>query len=580
MDGVEAAAACVKWEALIVPDSTGARSAGYMVDLTVVIVSYNVKPYLALALRTALMACRSISAEIIVVDNASIDGSADMVEEEFIPGATKEQSGQRGSTEIRLIRGARNIGFAAGNNLGIREAEGRYVLLLNPDVVVHQKAFEVLVRYMDDHLDVGASSGRITNPDGTNDPGGRRGAPSPSAAFYHMVGLSYIFPRSRRFARYKLTYLDENQVAEVESLSGCFMCVRRRAIDQIGMLDESFFMYGEDLDWCYRIRSGGWKIVSHPEAEIVHFRGESTRSLPKIRQLYEFHRAMRIFVHKHLSSKRSGVMIALIELGIVIRGVGVYLWRLFQATLDPLLDLALLALALVTALGLRTLSGWVVPPFSLQEWLLTGTVFIASGTIGALLTKLYEHGRPNVLRALTASAIGGALCVVAIFFIKTINFSRIVTGLIWLLAATFIAGWRCLLQQRSRQPQNRVLVLGCGEKARAFLQTLASPATLETDEPHHYHVIGVIRGSDDAPGCASVEQYPVLGDLNDLPLLLRRLEVDELFVAWEHYKYSDILALTRRGYGPRRIRLIPDGLPTGEPQTPEQWPLINLDKHS
>ncbi len=567
MDGLEASVSGAQGAALTTTETMAPDDAG--VDLSVLILSYNVKSFLELALKTALDACRSIRAEIVVVDNASGDGSADMVDDGFV-----DDGGDRG-TPVRLIRSPRNVGFSAGNNLGIEVARGRYVLLLNPDVVVHQSAFETLLAHMDEHSDVGAIGGMITNPDGTKDPRARRGTPSPSAAIYHMTGLSHIFPRSPRFGKYKLTYLDDEHAVEVEALSGCFMCVRREAIDQVGMLDEAFFMYGEDLDWSYRIRAAGWKIVYEPAAEIVHFGGESTRTLPKLRQLYEFHRAMRIFVRKHLAEQRSKPVVALIELGIVVRGVGTYLWRLARAAAIPVFDLLLLAASLAAAFGVRTLTGWVVPDFHLRDWALIGAVFVGAGSVGVLLTSLYGGERSSGARALVAAAIGGAVCVVAIFFIKTINFSRIVTGLTWAFAGLLAAAWRSAIYRRAPRPENRVLVLGCGEKAAALLSMLAASTG---SSARRCQIVGLIRGSDDPAGGAAVGGYPVLGDLSDLPLLLRRLKVDELFVAWEHYRYSDVLSLTRRGRGPRRIRLIPDDVAEGSGQSPEDWPLINLDR--
>lgn len=563
MDGVEAADTRASEEDLTVADQRG----GATPDLTVLILSYNVRPYLALALRTAEAACRPIDAEILVVDNASSDGSAEMVEQEFI--------GRReGDVPVRLIRSPRNLGFAAGNNLGLAAARGRHVLLLNPDVVVHPHALEALVRYLDAHPDVGAAGGRIINPDGTSDPGARRGFPSPLATFCHMVGLSYVFPRSSRFGRYNLSYLDDGHEQEVGAISGCFMCVRREVVDQVGALDEAFFMYGEDLDWSYRIRSAGWKIAYVPQAEIVHFKGESTRSLSRWRQLYEFHRAMHIFVRKHIAGKHRWPVVALIELGIALRGIGASVWRLTRIASVPLADLLLLALCLVAALSIRTLHHWGIPPFSVRQWVLVGAVFAASGGAGAWLVGLYRGRRHEPLRALVATAIGAALCIVAIFFIRTINFSRIVTGLTWLFTGALAAGWRSLLSPRTAPLAGHGLVLGCGPRAASFLRMYAAGAG-------DYEIVGLIRGREDDAACTSLEGRPVIGELDDLPILLRRLRVDDLIVAWEHYRYSDLLALTRRGGRyPRRVRLVPDGLQQPDrAATPDDWPLIDLDIH-
>ncbi|HDS74818.1 MAG TPA: hypothetical protein ENN56_04675, partial [Firmicutes bacterium] len=365
----------------------------------------------------------------------------------------------------------------------------------------------------------------------------------------------------------------------VEGLSGAFMCVRRTVIDQVGGLDEEFFMYGEDLDWSYRITEAGWKLAYVPQAEIVHFKGESARTMPRLRQLYEFHRAMVIFVRKHIAKTRNPLSVALIEAGIVLRGIGVTLWRFFLAILRPLLDVSLLAVAVVLALATRSLSGWTVPPFTGNEWALISFVFIVSGIAGAAVTGLYRKQpgameRTDAGRAILAAVVGAAICIVAMFFIKTINFSRIVTGLAWMYAGGLAAAWRWIVAPSGNRPRGRGIVVGCGARANAFLEEFVKPA-------RNYHVMGVVRGTDDDPECSSVAGYPVIGDLSDLPILLRRLKVDDVIVAWEHFRYADVLGFVRRGGGyPQRVRLVPDGLDlNGAAQTTASegdWPLIDV----
>ena len=517
MDGLEAPLAVVDREAV---------NLGRTLDLSVVILSYNVRDLLSLAIRTSLAASRDLAAEIIVVDNASPDGSADMVEETF--------------PEVKLIRSDENLGFAGGNNLGLKTARGRHVMILNPDVVVHPRAFRSLVSYLDTHPETGAVGGRIINPDGTSDPGAKRGFPSPSAAFYRLVGLSYIFPRSRRFAGYNLTYMSPDEASdEVEALSGAFMCVRGEAFDEVGGLDDDYFMYGEDLDWCYRIRSAGWKIAYVPEAQIVHFRGQSTRTIPRLRQLYLFHQAMHIFVKKHIAPKSSGLFVAFMEAGIFARGLMVTAWRLAMAAVAPALDTAVVLASLVLAIALRTLTGWTLPMFSLEEWSLVGLVFVLSSVAGTLLTGLHGRRIMETRRASMFILLGTMLSVTAIFFIRSINFSRIVTGLTWFIAGGGILGWRALARWKLHAPAARGIVLGCGEQARVFLRALG-----ETDPS--YTIVGLIRGDADDASCDSVEGYPVLGHADDLQILLRRMKIDDLILTWdERDQFSDVLAHIR-----------------------------------
>jgi len=253
----------------------------HVTNLAVVIVNYNVRDLL----RACLRSLQDTAADVIVVDNCSHDGSAEMVRQEF-PG-------------VQLIVSPSNDGFAAANNRGIRAAGGTsYVLLLNPDTVVPPDGLDRLVDYMDAHPEVGVVGPKLVKGDGTLDLACRRSFPDPRIAFYHAFGLDKLFPRSREFARYNLTFLDQDQPAEIDCVVGAAMLVRREAIDQAGLLDESFYMYGEDLDWAFRIRQAGWKVVYNPDVVIVHYKGQSSRQR-KVRSILAFYKAMVIFHRKH-----------------------------------------------------------------------------------------------------------------------------------------------------------------------------------------------------------------------------------------------------------------------------------------
>jgi len=242
--------------------------------------------------------------EVLVVDNGSSDGSPAMVKEEF--------------GNVILIESKENLGFAKANNIAIKKAVGDYILLLNPDTIVVGDCLDKCVQYMDKHRDIGVLGCKVILPDGRLDVACRRSFPTPSVSFYRMVGLSKLFPKHKRFAQYNLTYLDENETYDVDSVVGAFMLVRREIIDQVGMLDEDYFMYGEDIDWCYRIKQAGWKVVYYPEAVIIHYKGASGgKRNPRI--IYEFYRAMYLFYKKHYQSKYSILVTCIIYLGIALK---------------------------------------------------------------------------------------------------------------------------------------------------------------------------------------------------------------------------------------------------------------------
>lgn len=283
-------------------------------DLAVVVVNYNVRDLLRACLRSVLRASSAWSTEIWVVDCGSSDRSTAMVRDEF--------------PEVRLIETG-NVGYARGNNLALRSiAAGggaRYVLLLNPDTEIPPGALSEMLALMDERAEVGASGPRLVLPDGSLDLACRRGFPTPLVSLYHFSGLSRRFPRSPRFARYNLTFLPENAVTEVDSVVGAFMLVRGETLRQVGFLDESFFMYGEDLDWALRIKRAGWKIVYNGAVQVLHHKRASS-SQQNVQSTRAFYEAMLIFFRKHYAATTAAPLRWLVVLSIHL-GLAVALTR-------------------------------------------------------------------------------------------------------------------------------------------------------------------------------------------------------------------------------------------------------------
>jgi N-acetylglucosaminyl-diphospho-decaprenol L-rhamnosyltransferase len=285
--------------------TSAAGSRHSALDLTIVIVNYNVRDLLRDCLRSVLASTGELAYEVVVVDNCSSDGSAEMVAAEF--------------PSVRLLVSTRNDGFAAANNRGIRAArQSRYIMLLNPDTVVSPDGLRGLVDFMDAHPDAGVVGPKLVKADGSLDLACRRSFPNPRVAFYHAFGLDKLFPKSREFARYNLTFLDEDQLSQVDCVVGAAMLVRRTAIEQAGLLDESFFMYGEDLDWAYRIRQHGWAVFYNPEVVIVHYKGQSSRQR-SVRSILAFYNAMLIFHRKHYAARTFFAVNCAIMAGIGLR---------------------------------------------------------------------------------------------------------------------------------------------------------------------------------------------------------------------------------------------------------------------
>lgn len=295
--------------------------------LSIVIVNYNVKYFLDQCLHAALKACARVSSEIIVIDNDSVDGSCQMVTEKY--------------PEVKLIANNENRGFSKANNQAIRIAKGEYILLLNPDTVVEEDSFVRIVDFMDKTPDAGGLGVKMIDGRGRFLPESKRGLPTPSVAFWKMFGFSKLFPHSRCFSQYHLGYLDNDQIHEVDVLAGAFMLLRKETLDKVGLLDEDYFMYGEDIDLSYRIVKGGYKNYYFPETTIIHYKGESTKK-GSINYVKVFYNAMIIFAGKHFSKGNARRYAILINLAIYFRALLSIFARFFKAALLPLLDALLI----------------------------------------------------------------------------------------------------------------------------------------------------------------------------------------------------------------------------------------------
>jgi len=253
-------------------------------DLSILIVNYNTCKLTLDCLQSVFASKMGYTFEVIVIDNHSIDSSVESIFIEY--------------PQVTMIANDDNTGFAKANNQGMALAKGRYVLLLNSDTLISEDTLETMILFMDQNPTIGASGCKIILPDGALDKACKRGFPTPSASFYYAFGISRLFPDRPKFNQYQLGHLDPDEEYPVDCLVGAFMMIRRETMEEVGGLDETFFMYGEDIDWCYRIKQAGWGIYYYPRTSIVHYKGGSARRRPT-RIIYEFHRAMFVFHRKH-----------------------------------------------------------------------------------------------------------------------------------------------------------------------------------------------------------------------------------------------------------------------------------------
>jgi GT2 family glycosyltransferase len=296
-------------------------------DLSVIIVNYNVRHFLEQCLHSVRKASANIDCEIFVVDNNSVDGSCSMVISQF--------------PEVRLIRNSNNKGFSVANNQAIKLSQGKFILLLNPDTLVEEDTFTRCLEFMKEHPEAGALGVKMINGNGKLLPESKRALPTLGTAFFKMSGLSVLFPKSQFFNRYYLGHLDSSTTSEAEIISGAYMFIRKEALDKTGLLDESFFMYGEDIDLSYRLLKAGYRNYYFPGVKIIHYKGKSTRKGDSD-NIVHFYKAMIIFLKKHFSEKGQKGFLFLITSAVYFWGLIALLKNFFSKIFLPLADALLL----------------------------------------------------------------------------------------------------------------------------------------------------------------------------------------------------------------------------------------------
>jgi len=436
------------------------------VKITIVIVNYNVRHFLEQCLISAIKALDGLAGEIIVVDNNSVDGSVGMVIEKF--------------PNVQIIANKKNVGFSTANNQAIKIGRGEYILLLNPDTVVQEDTFSKIISYMDAHPNVGGLGVKMIDGKGNYLPESKRGMPSPMVALYKLSGLTALFPKSKTFARYYMGHLSENETHEVDVLAGAFMLLRKEALDKVGLLDETFFMYGEDIDLSYRLQQGGYSNVYFADTQIIHYKGESTKK-GSLNYVFIFYQAMQIFAEKHFSHGAAKMYAYVINLAIWLRAGLSIIKRMANALLLPMVDFAVLFggmyyLKIYWEQNHRFIQGGGYPaafmhyavPAYILVWL--AAIFFSGG-----------YNKPTRTTKIWRGLLAGTLTILAIYGLLSEEF-RFSRALI-LLGATFgfvaLPGWRYLFQLVFRKKilsdtiqAKRALIIGSQDEFERIKQML------------------------------------------------------------------------------------------------------------
>ncbi|MBK8554279.1 MAG: glycosyltransferase [Lewinellaceae bacterium] len=498
--------------------------------LSIVIVNYNVRHFLEQALLSVRKALEGIEGEVWVVDNNSVDDSVRMVREKF--------------PEVHLIANEHNPGFAVANNQAIRQSTGEFVLLLNPDTLVEEDTFQKCLDFMDAHPEAGALGVRLIDGSGAYLPESKRGFPSPWVAFCKTTGLGSLFPKSERFNGYYMGHLDTAETHEVDVLAGCFMFMRRTALDKSGLLDEAFFMYGEDIDLSYRIVQAGYKNYYFPETQIIHYKGESTKkgSLNYVRVFYQ---AMIIFAQKHFQGKKAGLFIAMLRAAIWLRAGLTLARNLLQKIWLPMLDAGLLFGGLVFVKNFWA-SYYYKDPHYFKEPILwfNFPLYTAVWLLAVWLNGAYDNRYE--LRRLVRGLAAGTLLLAAIygFLDQEYRPSRAVLllGAVWAVGA--MVGLRILLHllefkslRIGRDQVRNLVVVGSETESERVLNLLK-----QVQVPKN--VIGRVS----PPGTDPANNG--LGQASQLEEIVRIYRVDEIVFCSRDIRAQDILAwMTRLGPG-------------------------------
>jgi GT2 family glycosyltransferase len=494
-------------------------------DLSIVIVNYNVKYFLEQCLHSVKKAMEGLETEVFVVDNNSVDGSCSHIRERF--------------PWVKLIENRENVGFSKANNQAIRVSTGKYVLLLNPDTVVEEDTFRKCFRFMEEHDDAGALGVKMIDGSGHFLPESKRAFPTPWVAFYKIFGLSRLFPRSKKFGKYHLGYLPGDTTNKIEVLAGAFMFLRRAALDKVGLLDEDYFMYGEDIDLSYRIIRGGFDNYYFPEAIIIHYKGESTKK-GSLNYVLVFYNAMIIFARKHFSTRNARYYSFVINLAIYLRASMAVARRFVKKIYRQVVDAGI-----IYAGFLAGLPSWERYKFNAASYYPEAFMhYVVPGYILVWILSAYYSGgydKPLRLWKYFRGILIGTFTILVVYALlpEHLRFSRalILLGTLWTLIGTGALRWLMHLAgsddyQLDLNRKKRIVIVG--EKKEADRVTKVLQNTQVKPE-----IIGYVSPDPDY-------REPYLGSVEQIEEITRIHKIDEILFCAANISSQRIIKIMTR----------------------------------
>ncbi len=441
--------------------------------VSVVIVSFNVRGFLESLINSLRRSLEGIESEIVVVDNSSDDDTVEFLKKNF--------------QDVKLIENHLNLGFGKANNQGVEASSGEYLLLINPDAVVGENTIREMLAFSKEHPDAGATSCKVLNADGTLQKTCRRGFPTPWVAFTKISGLSAVFPRTRLFGRYNLTYLNPEEDHEVDAIGGSFMFIPRHVFEEVSGFDEDYFMYGEDIDLCYKIKRAGYKVYYTPSTSAIHFKGESTRR-SNINQTYEFYRAMSVFVGKRygMNTLLSRLLRLAILLNRQMRSAVLWLGKVWPMVVD----FVVIVIAMFVGEFVRTHKIYAIPSYGKPYFYIAPAIaFVLFGSSVGVYGENKFSFRLSLLTAFLTFLLFSSLT----FFFKEFAFSRLIVLIASAMMFVILPGWRLLYQLRtsvgtSRHPffGRKTLVVGMDERSVQLIKKIRSKVSMG------YDIVGIV----------------------------------------------------------------------------------------
>ncbi len=492
--------------------------------ISVVIVNYKVPEYLKETIRSICDAHLYEKTEIIVIDNDSRDQSQEIITAQF--------------PEVIWIQMKNNVGFGKACNIGVKQAQGEYILLLNPDTVISKNTLTTSIDFMREHSEVGLMGPKILNTDGSLQQSCHRSFPSPMDAFFHVSGLSKLFPKSKLFGKYHLTHLDPDISVQVDAVSGSFMFISRSLFNQIGGFDERFFMYGEDLDICWRVSDAGYKVWYFPGTQIIHRKAKSSSKV-KIRSRIAFYEAMIIFSAKYKNRQRGFFPGWFIFIGIFIQAVISISGNVFKFITPALIDLILINTILW--LGIVFRFGSDQNPYLTGEPL---TILIIHGIISTCFLSIFTYNgvyvkrRYSAINTFLSAMMASTFFVAILFFVKSLSFSRIAFATSSAVISITLVFWREFTPQvihRFKQllySPNKIVIMGSGTITQLIIKNI---------EEQKSGIITGILWVDQGERPGEYEGYPVLGTFSELTIILKKYHFDTLLISTSIPWYSLII---------------------------------------